>query len=129
MLSANTSPVKEEEPNSFIRGRILFPPASRTDPATCQAARRAGTGWADQTDVKDGLLKQEGFDVISAAELLMKFENEEIDPQEMKDNGYRCHRQNQGQVWISLYEYALLRIVIYHWAQVISSLPNMSKFV
>ena len=77
------------EKTKFIySGNDTFPYDAReqwTDSCNLLAVKEGVVLGYDRNDKTVTAFKQEGFDVISVAELLIKFENNEIDPQEMKD--------------------------------------------
>ena len=77
-----------EKTRFIYSGNDTFPYDAReqwTDSCNLLAVKEGVVLGYDRNDKTVTAFKQEGFDVISVAELLIKFENNEIDPQEMKD--------------------------------------------
>ena len=78
-----------KEKTKFIySGNDTFPYDAReqwTDSCNLLAVKEGVVLGYDRNDKTVNAFKQEGFDVISVAELLLKFERNEIDPQQMKD--------------------------------------------
>jgi len=77
------------EPTQFIySGNNTFPFDAReqwTDSCNLLAVKEGVVLGYDRNDKTVEAFKQNGFEVVKVSELLEKFENNEIDPQEMKD--------------------------------------------
>lgn len=81
--------LESKEKTQFIySGNNTFPYDAReqwTDSCNLLAVKEGVVLGYDRNDKTVEAFKQKGFDVIRVAELLQKFENDEIDPQNMKD--------------------------------------------
>jgi arginine deiminase len=78
-----------EEPTRFIySGNDVFPYDAReqwTDSCNLLALKDGVVLGYDRNDKTVEAFKQSGFDIIKVQDLLQKFENDELDPQSMKD--------------------------------------------
>ncbi|TSD66792.1 amidinotransferase [Inquilinus sp. KBS0705] len=81
--------LQSQEPTKFIySGNNEFPFDAReqwTDSCNLLALKEGVVLGYDRNDKTVGAFKQNGFSVIHVKELLQKFENNELDPQTMKD--------------------------------------------
>jgi arginine deiminase len=81
--------LQSKEKTKFIySGNDTFPFDAReqwTDSCNLLALKEGVVLGYDRNDKTIAAFKQQGFDVVKVGNLLQKFENDELDPQEMKD--------------------------------------------
>ena len=89
LTDVSENDLESKEKTKFIySGNNTFPYDAReqwTDSCNLLAVKEGVVLGYDRNDKTVGAFKENGFDVIRVADLLQKFENDELDPQTMKD--------------------------------------------